>query len=552
MTRGYRLQFLSAPPVTSVPAFTIVADHQYREILRSEVSSLLAKRAIREVGHEDRRMGFYSRYFLTPKRDGTLRPILDLRGLNKFLRPLKCKMLSIPRVKQAVLVGDWFATVDLKDAYFQIPIWEGHRRFLRFAFDGKIFEFCVLPFGISLAPRTFTRCMDATLGPLRRQGLRILNYLDDWLICAQTEEQCHCHVQMLLMHIQYLGLRINDKKCNLQPSQAIQFLGMWLDTRTGLVALTPARQDSLRECLELFYLGARVTWKLCLRLLGLMAAAVQVVPLALLHMRPVQRCLYGLGLCPQRHRRASVLVTGRLCTALRLGCCPRRRAIHLALVHFLPVLQGCHVLVRTDSTTAAAYINRQGGTGSLRLSRIAHRLWTWAYKQFLSLRAMHVPGVVNVAADLLSRRGPHPGNWRLHPAVVEEIWHHFGRAVADLFASKENAHCPLYYSIERDSPPLGCDAMVHQWPQGLLYAFPPFSLLPNLLQRISQEEVQVVLVAPDWPHMTWFSWVTPLLHGTPWKLPVRRDLLSQAQGTLFHPFPQGLDLWAWPLRGPAY
>ena len=43
--------------------------------------------------------------------------------------------------------------VDLKDAYFQIPIWKGLRRFLRFAFDGKTFEFCVLPFGISRAPR---------------------------------------------------------------------------------------------------------------------------------------------------------------------------------------------------------------------------------------------------------------------------------------------------------------------------------------------------------------------------------------------------------------
>lgn len=136
--------------------------------------------------------------------------------------------------------------------------------------------------------------------------------------------------------------------------------------------------------------------------------------------------------------------------------------------------------------------------------------------------------------------------------MVEQIWHRFGVAVVDLFASSENAHCPLYYSIERDIPPLGCDAMAHQWPQGLLYAFPPFSLLPNLLQRISQEEIEVILVAPYWPHMTWFSWVTPLLHGTPWKLPVRRDLLSQAQGTLFHPFPQGLNLWAWPLRGPAF
>ena len=187
MIEGYRLQFLSTPPVTAVLAFSIVADHQHREVLRSKVSTLLAKEAIREVGQEDRQAGFYSHYFPVPKRDGTLQPILGLRGLNKFIWPLRCKMLTVPQVKQAVLVDDWFATVDLKDAYFQIPIWEGHRRFLRFAFDCKTFEFCVLAFGISLAPCTFTRCMDAVWGPLQWQGLRVMNYPDNWLICTQTE-----------------------------------------------------------------------------------------------------------------------------------------------------------------------------------------------------------------------------------------------------------------------------------------------------------------------------------------------------------------------------
>ena len=102
---GYGLQFLSTTPVTMVPAFSIVADHQHREVLHSEVSTLLAKEAIREVGQEDRQAGFYSHYFLVPKRDGTLRPILDLRGLNKFLWPLRCKMITVPRVMSRVFVS---------------------------------------------------------------------------------------------------------------------------------------------------------------------------------------------------------------------------------------------------------------------------------------------------------------------------------------------------------------------------------------------------------------------------------------------------------------
>ena len=601
MTHGYRIQFLRPPPVTGTPTFTTVDNPQQRAALQAELSALLEKGAIREVAPGDHRAGFFSRYFLTPKRDGGLRPILDLRGLNRYLRPLRCRLLTVPRVRQAVTAGDWFATIDLKDAYFQIPIWRGHWRFLRFGFAGRAYEFRVLPFGISLAPRTFTRCMDAALSPLRQGGIRILNYLDDWLVCAVSEEQCRHHVALLLAHVQGLGVRVNYKKSRLEPSQVTTFLGMVLDSRTATIVLTPERQQAFRTCLALFQLRALATWGLCLRLMGLMAAMVQVVPLALLHMRPVQRCLLGLGLCPQRSHKTKVVVSRRLHRALQWwrvtahiqvgqalgpviyrqlvytdaspsgwgavheGCgisgvwtgrwlCQHinvleLRAVLLALRRFLPRLRGHHVIVRTDSTATAAYINRQGGLRSPVLCKLATTLWQWAHPLFLSLRAVHVPGALNSAADIMSRGGPQPAEWRLHPQVVSEIWRRLGRAEVDLFASRESTHCPLFFSLRNDDPPMGWDALAHPWPRVLLYAFPPFALLQPLLQRVLVERVRLILVAPRWPHMPWFSAIPPLLDGLPWELPHRRDLLSQANGALFHPFPEGLRLMAWPLRG---
>lgn len=97
----------------------------------------------------------------------------------------------------------------LKEVYFSI--WQSNYHFLRCGCEGKIFKFRVLPFRISLDPETFACCMDAVLAS-RQQGLRILNYLDEWLVCAASQEQCRCHVALLLEHIQNPGLCLINKK----------------------------------------------------------------------------------------------------------------------------------------------------------------------------------------------------------------------------------------------------------------------------------------------------------------------------------------------------
>ncbi len=87
----------------------------------------------------------------------------------------------------------------LKDTYFHIQVVQRHRKFLRFAFGGKGYQYKVLPFWVALAPRMFTKCMDAALAPLRLQGIRILNYLDNWLFLGSSREQVIRHRDSLLV-----------------------------------------------------------------------------------------------------------------------------------------------------------------------------------------------------------------------------------------------------------------------------------------------------------------------------------------------------------------
>ncbi len=109
-------------------------------------------------------------------------------------------------------------------------------------------------------------------------------------------------------------------------------------------------------------------------------------------------------------------------------------------------------------------------------------------------------------------------------------------------------HCQEFYSLTEAT--LGTDALAHSWPRGLRkYAFPPVSLLAQTLCKIREDEEQVLLVAPYWPNRTWFPEL--MLHATvtPWPIPLRKDLLSQRRGTLWHPRPDLWKLHVWSLDG---
>ena len=189
------------------------------------------------------------------------------------------------------------------------------------------------------------------------------------------------------------------------------------------------------------------------------------------------------------------------------------------------------------------------------LCKLATILWQWTHPHFLSLRVVHVPEVLNSVADTMSSGGPQPGEWRLQPQVVSEIWRRLGRAeVRPVCVHGVDALPALLLPEEQRSPHgLGCSGA--SLAPVLFYTFPPFTLLQPLLRKVLVEHVQLILVAPLWPHMLWFSAIPPLLDGLPWELPHRRDLLSQANGALFHPFPEGLRLVALQLTvrtaGPA-
>ncbi len=578
---GYVIQFARRPPKYRGIHFTSVKAAD-APISRADIAVLLTKDAIEPVPPADMRSGFYSPYFNVHMKGGGLRPILDIRVLNRALHRLPFKMLTPKCIFGCVRPQDWFAAIDLKNAYFHMSILPRHRSFLRFAFEGQAYQYKVLPFGLSLLPRVFMKVAEAALVPLREQGVRILNYLDDWLILVQSRDQLCEHRDLVLSHLSQLGLRVNWEKSKISPVQRISFLDMELDSVSQTARLTQERAQSVLNCLNTLKDRMAAPLKQFQRLLGHMAAAAAVTPLGLLHMRPLQHWLHGrvprwawqsgtlrvqvtpacrqtftpwsdlsflrAGVPLEQVSRHAVVYTdasakgwgatfnGHAVSGVWTGPqlhwhinCLELLAAHLALNRLKRRLRGEHGLVRTDSTATVAYINRQGGLRSRRMSQLARHLLHWRRKHLRSLRAIHIPGLLNRTADELSRAAL-PGEWRLHPQTVQLIWRRFGLTQVDLFASLETSHCQLFYSLTEGT--LGTDALAHSWPQGLRkYVFPPVSFLAQKLCKVREEEEQILLVAPYW------------------QIPLRKDLLTQRRGTLWHPRPDLWKLHVWSLDG---
>ncbi|CAM4608277.1 unnamed protein product [Leuciscus chuanchicus] len=110
-------------------------------------------------------------------------------------------------------------------------------------FRGRAYQYAVLPFGLALSPRIFTNVVEAALVPLSEHGVRILNYLDDWLTLAHSRDQVCEHRDLVLRHLAHLGLRVNWENSKLCPMQRISFLGMKIDSVAMCAQLTNKHAD---------------------------------------------------------------------------------------------------------------------------------------------------------------------------------------------------------------------------------------------------------------------------------------------------------------------
>ena len=598
---GYRVPFKDSPPPlarTPVSFPTYRAGSPRAQALRQEVEVMLAKGAL-EIAR-DPGPGFYSRLFLVEKATGGWRPVIDLSHLNDFVQLTPFKMETVASVLLSVRGGDFLASLDLKDAYFQIPIHGSSRKLLRFMSEGTVYQFKALCFGLSTAPQVFTRVFAAVSAWAHARGIRLLRYLDDWLVLSSSEKRAKESIRELLAlsHPRDCDKREEVGSRALAVCEVSRYDHRYR-CRQGLPVSCESREVPYGSGEILFhaispssalagdpgspgFAGAVGSSRSTLDALLAVASEVPVVP----RVRPslasggfagggetgsvlvdgegspvsggsirdtcsgstpvFGRVFVGLGCSPPRSKRVRGVVRPGEVVHIHLL---EMKAMFLALQAFQEVVSGHHVTAMCDNSTVVAYVDKQGGTVSRPLCLLTSRLLRWAESFDVHLEARYLPGKSNVLADVLSRRGQVVGTeWSLHPQVARALLRAWGNPSIDLFATCLNAKLPLYCSLVPDPQAVFEDAFRHPWDDLDLYAFPPFALVGRVIARVQQSSrVAMTLVAPLWPEKEWFADLLLLLTQPPLVLPCWDRLLRQPHCNLFHQGAHALNLHAWRL-----
>ena len=180
--------------------------------------------------------------------------------------------------------------VDLKDAYFIVPIHKEHRALLKFQFQEETYQFQCLPFGLACAPWAFTKVSKPVIALLRQLGVRLVCYIDDVLM-AETLQLARDHGQALVFLLENLGFIISHTKCVLEPTQRMEFLGFVVSSTDLQLSLPSTKVKKIRAEAKSLAGREQVTVRQLSQFLGKLTAATTAIPLAQLFYGDAQRAM---------------------------------------------------------------------------------------------------------------------------------------------------------------------------------------------------------------------------------------------------------------------
>ena len=567
--KGYELE-LSSTPYQCLQPKELTFGEEEMATISMEIEKMKQKGAICLADNDH--AGFYSHLFIVPKKDGGHRPIINLKKLNQFVKPQHFKMESINMLKDILKRGDYMTKVDLKDAYFMVPLRGKHHNLTRFTWKGSTFQFNCLPFGLSSAPWVFTKITRPIMTVLRSMGLRTVMYIDDILILAESETQAREHTAALVFLLENLGMVINHPKSQTTPTQIIEFLGFIIDSTTMELKLPGEKIKKIRGEARRLTSQPKTNALALSRLLGKLNHATQAIPPAPLFYRSLQGCLKealdrgNQEYQPERRLQGRIVMVGgappnmeraeptlpaplsndrdgrihdRLGRVLpgkenRGGVVPNREGV----THQLPGVAwgnpgGEMLCQRTEQPFDPVenrqhnshIIHKQTGGHSLPATEPTHQgPMALVYEQEHHVESCPPGG----KTQHNSRRGVKGDEGQDRLATLSgglsDDQHTTGATSSGPVCLQ--ALLPASGLCELEPGAMACDAFSLNWTHLNGYANPPWNLIGKVLSQTRAQKTRLVLITPLWKAQPWYPALLNMTTQTPILLPNRRDLFQ--------------------------
>ena len=568
------------------------------QIIENEIAKLVSMGVLVEVQHDVDQ--FLSPIFVRPKKNGEYRMILNLKGLNEYIPYYHFKMDTFEKTLNLITKDMYMASLDLRHAYYSISLAVEIRRYFRFMWGEQVYEYSACPNGLACLPRMFTKMMKPVFSKLRSQGYLNSGFIDDSLLCGETEEICAENVDSTKNLMTRLGLMIHEEKSVFRPTKQIVFLGNIIDSEKMTVYLPLDKVERIiKECKALYGL-TRTSIRAVAKVIGILVSTFSAVEYGKLHYRDLERAKFLALKSSKGDYEAHMVITpsmkqelkwwfthitnqdrkishgnpeieiqtdaslsgwGSVCNDSQIGGrwleqekqnhinALELKAILFALKAFRDKIEGKHVKVLTDSTTAVAYISSFGGTKSQICNSLSKEIWFWCIDHKVWLSCCHIAGKIN-QADMPSRKFNDQLEWSLSQEVFQDICEMFSLPEIDLFASRLNKKLPVYCSFQPDPFTSYVNAFAINWGSySLSYLFPPFSLMARCLQKIVLDRAKCLVIAPLWPTQIWFTALMKILIHKPVVLPRTDRILKLPHMNIVHPLSKKLVLIACLVSG---
>ena len=433
-------------------------------------------------------------------------------------------MFTTSSVLSSVEKGVYAFKIDLQDVYLHVPIHPSSRKYLRFAFENRVYQFQVLPLGLNTAPQVFTRLGHTVTAYLHRQGVSVIPYRDDWLVHHPDRQILLRHQALLIDTLDLVSfiLKIRAGPYSGSPGSPRNSLTSgpresfthrvqgWGDSRLRAPSILPQGTKLFSSVPPYGFtqLGLRsypsgsfvpetsstsfsfvrsdkpVYATAPIRPCGPCQPSAAMAGPTFSYLRnpdpPLSGGLHnlhgrlqsGLGRSHGGFQDFGYLDPYRPQAPHQLSGAQGGYLITCALQHWVPLLHGHQVMIAMDNSTVVSYLYKQGGTRFTSLLRLTVELFLWLESQDIIVRARHIPGCLNAIADHLSHPNqPIPTEWSLHPEMVKRIFRFWGTPEVDMFATLLNSHLPRFMSPVPEPRALTVDALSQDWQGRSMYMF---------------------------------------------------------------------------------